>query len=103
MKGKADPAKEAYVSIQAENKPGLFLTAEKDGSVTLAQDVDAAKKTAKKQTFRTVKGLGDEKGVSFESVSQSGLYLAIKDQKLCLTDGSDKKNATFYIERKEKQ
>ena len=103
IKGKADPAKEAYVSIQAENKPGLFLTAEKDGSVTLAQDVDAAKKTAKKQTFRTVKGLGDEKGVSFESVSQSGLYLAIKDQKLCLTDGSDKKNATFYIERKEKQ
>lgn len=102
-KGKADPAKEAYVSIQAENKPGLFLTAEKDGSVTLAQDVDAAKKTAKKQTFHTVKGLGDEKGVSFESVSQSGLYLAIKDQKLCLTDGSDKKNATFYIERKEKQ
>lgn len=96
-KGKADPAKESYVSVQAENKPGLFLTAEKDQTVALAQDVDASKGTAKKQTFRTVKGLGDEKGVSFESVSQSGTYLTIKDNKLCLTDGSDKKSATFYI------
>lgn len=102
-KGKADPAKESYVSVQAENKPGLFLTAEKDQTVALAQDVDASKGTAKKQTFHTVKGLGDEKGVSFESVSRSGTYLTIKDNKLCLTDGSDKKSATFYIERKEKK
>lgn len=101
-KGKADAAKESYVSIQAENKPGLYLTAEKDQTVSLAQDVDASEDTAKKQTFHTIKGLGDEAGVSFESVSQPGTYLTIKDQKLCLTDGSDKKNATFHVERKEK-
>ena len=100
-KGKADAGKESYVSIQAENKPGLYLTAGKDQTVTLAQDVDASGKTAEKQTFHTVKGLGDEKGVSFESVSSPGTYLTVRDQKLCLTDGSDKENATFYIERKE--
>lgn len=100
-KGKADPAKESYVSVQSENKPGLFLTAGPDLSVTLAQDADASDDTAKQQTFHTVQGLGDAKGVSFESVSQPGKYLAVQDQKVCLTDGSDKKAATFYIERKQ--
>ena len=101
-KGKADAAKDSYVSVQSENKPGLYLTAGEDKSVTLAQDTDASEDTAKQQTFHTVEGLGDAKGVSFESVSQPGMYLTVQNQKLCLTDGSDKKTATFYVERKEK-
>lgn len=102
IKGKADAAKDSYVSVQSENKPGLCLTAGEDKSVTLAQDTDASENMAKQQTFHTIAGLGDAKGVSFESVSQPGMYLTVKEQKLCLTDGSDKKAVTFYVERKEK-
>lgn len=101
-KGKADPGKDAFVSIQSENKPGLYLTAGEDGTVTLAQDTDASEAAAKRQTFRTVAGMADAGGVSFESISQPGKYLTVKEQKLCLTDGSDKKTATFYVDRKEK-
>lgn len=97
--GKADSSKPAYVSIQSENKPGLYLTANSNESVTLAQDWDqsALEVTAKKQTFRTVKGLADEKGVSFESVSNPGYYLTISNKVLCMTNGSDKVAATFYM------
>lgn len=98
--GKADSEKAAYVSIQSENKPGLYLTVNSTKSVTLAQDYDmnAVEATAKKQTFRTVKGLADEKGVSFESVSNPGYYLTISNKVLCMTKGSDKVAATFYME-----
>ena len=99
--GKADNSNAAYVSIQAENKPGLYVTANEDKTVTLAQDVDAGEDTAKRQTFRTVKGLGDEKAVSFESVSQPGMYLTVVDGNLCLTNGEKKKEATFVVETKE--
>ncbi len=96
--GKADRAKDAYVSIQAENKPGLYWTANDDKTVTLAQDTDAGEDTAKKQTFRAVTGLDKKDAVSFESVSQPGMYLTVKDELLCLTDGSDKAAATFTVE-----
>lgn len=99
--GKADASNDAYVSIQAENKPGLYLTAEADGTVTLAQDADASEETAEKQTFHSVEGLDNGDGVSFESVSQSGMYLTIRDGVLCLTDGTDAENATFEISIKE--
>jgi len=95
--GKADAANAAYVSIQAENKPGLYITANEDKTVTLAQDVDASDDTAKTQTFRTVKGLSEEDAVSFESVSQPGMYLTVVEDALCLTDGTEKKAATFNI------
>ena len=98
--GKADKTKASYVSIQSENKPGLYLTVNDDKSVTLAQDAAQAKieETAKKQTFRTVEGLNNADGVSFESVSQPGLYLTVTADTLTVTDGSDKA-ATFYIDR----
>ncbi len=102
IKGKADPGKDAFVSIQSENKPGLYLTAGEDGTVTLAQDADASEAAARRHTFRTVAGMADARGVSFESISQPGKYLTVKEQKLCLTDGSDKKMSTFYVDRKEK-
>lgn len=97
--GKADGTKDAYISIQSENKPGLYLTANEDDTVTLAQDADAAEETAKKQTFRTVEGLGDKDGVSFESVSKPGMYLTIKEETLCLTDGEAKEEATFFVRK----
>ncbi len=97
--GKADVKKDAYVSIQSENKPGLYLTANEDNTVTLAQDADAAEETAKKQTFRTIEGLGDRDGISFESVSEPSMYLTIKDELLCLTDGESKEEATFFVKK----
>lgn len=99
--GKADASKASYVSIQSENKPGLYLTVNDDKSVTLAQDAVASQRegTAKKQTFRTIQGLGSEEGVSFESVSQPGYYLTTVPGALAVTDGSDKTAATFYINR----
>lgn len=78
-------------------KSGLYLTAQTDGTVVLAQDVDAAEETAQAQTFHTMEGLSDKKGVSFESVLMPGQYLTLQDGKLVLTDGSDKKAATFYL------
>ena len=98
--GKADAENEAYVSIQSENKPGLYLTANKDQTVVLSQDIDASKAAAKRQTFHTVTGLGGE-GVSFESVAFPGSYLTIKDGVLCLTDGSDSASAAFDVMVKE--
>lgn len=95
--GKADRANEYYVSIQSENKPGLYITANSDDTVTLAQDVDASDATAQAQTFHSTTGLNDKEGVSFESVAQPGKYLTIVDGTLSLTDGSSKENATFYI------
>jgi len=102
MAGKADASKASYVSIQSENKPGLYLTANSDKTVTLAQDADGAAATSKRQTFRTVKGLDNAAGVSFESVSEPGYYLTIQNQVLCLTKGTDKMGSTFYLNFDEK-
>ncbi len=95
--GRADPQKNAYVSIQAEDKPGLYWTADEDQTVTLSQNADATEDTAKRQTFHTVKGLSDENAVSFESVTSPGMYVTLVKGTLKLTDGSDKKAATFTI------
>ncbi len=100
--GKADPSNKDYVSIQSENKPGLYLTANEDKTVTVAQDHDikVLAETAKKQTFKQTAGLADAKGVSFESVSQPGSYLTLMAGKLYLTDGSKKAAATFFLNEK---
>lgn len=97
MKGKADPANEAYVSIQSENKSGMYLTAKKDGSVVLSQDIDGSESYATAQTFRSMTGLGDQEGVSFESVKFPGQYLTLKDGVLTLTDGADADSCTFLV------
>ncbi len=97
MDGKADAGKAAYVSIQSENKPGLYITAQNSSKVMLSQDTDGLADTSAKQTFRSVKGLDDEKGISFESVAYTGNYLAIFNGKLVLADGSDKTASTFYL------
>lgn len=94
VNGKADPENAYYVSIEAFNKPGLYLTAKPDGSVVLSQDHDCS--MAQKQTFQTVYGLAGS-GVSFESVAFPGMYLSIVDGVACLTDGSDANVCTFDI------
>lgn len=95
-KGKYRPDEKAYVSIQAENKPGLYITSNSDDSVTLAQDTANTEDMSMAQTFYSKKGLSGS-GVSFESISNPGKYLTIVDGILKLTDGSDKANSTFEI------
>ena len=94
--GKADKTKASYVSIQSENKPGLYITANSQSGVTLAQDTKGTAEVAKSQTFKTVEGLGDKKGVSLESVRYPGYYLTIVNGALSLTKGGDAGAATFY-------
>lgn len=94
--GKADKTKASYVSIQSENKPGLYITANSQSGVTLAQDTKGTADVAKRQTFKTVEGLGDKKGVSLESVRYPGYYLTIANGALSLTKGGDTEAATFY-------
>lgn len=91
--GKSDPANEHYVSIEAYNKPGLYVTVSTKG-VGLSQDSFGALSAA--QTFKTVKGLSGD-GVSFESVSQPGNFLTIIDNKLTLTKGESPKDCTFSL------
>lgn len=97
--GKADEDKEEYVSIESENKSGLYITARKDGSIALMPDTVGDEGMYKKQTFKTVEGLADGTGVSFESVFYEGEYLTLVDGVLTRTDGSDKENSTFYVEQ----
>lgn len=94
--GKADKTKASYVSIQSENKPGLYITTNSQSGVTLAQDTKGTADVAKRQTFKTVEGLGDKKGVSLESVRYPGHYLTIVNGALSLTKGGDAGAATFY-------
>lgn len=96
MAGKADK-KESCVSIQSENKPGLYITAQSKTKVRMAQDEDASVDMAKKQTFRTVQGLSNEKGISFESIAYPGRYLTMSNCKLILSDGTDVESSTFYL------
>lgn len=107
VNGKADPSKASYVSIQSENKPGLYLTVNDNNTVTLAQDakynvnsgaIAADTDTAKAQTFRTVKGLTDQKAVSFESVAKTGYYLCLDGGSLVVKALDDcDASANFYL------
>jgi hypothetical protein len=97
VQGKADPENEYYVSIEAYNKPGLYLTVGKDGFIGLTQD--AFNILSKQQTFRTVKGLSGD-GVSFESVSQPGYFITVTDNTLALTKGNLPKESTFFLSNK---
>lgn len=100
--GKADQSNPAYVSIESENKPGTFITANEDDTASLAQEDVIGDEIEAQQTFHTVSGLADaDAGVSFESVSQPGKYLTVKDGQLVLSDGTDKENSTFYVKASE--
>ena len=93
--GKADETNKYYVSIESYNKAGLYVTANAENTVVLAQDAD--RKQAEAQTFKTVKGLNGE-GISFESVKYPGMYLTLADGVASLTDGSNKDACSFVID-----
>lgn len=97
--GKADTSNENYVSIQAVNKPGLYLTASSD--YTLYLTADAAKNDTAIQnamTFRTIAGIdGNENTVTFESVSEPGYYITMQNGNAVLTKGKTPSNCSFTI------
>ena len=92
--GKASPDDVYTVSIESNNKAGLYVTVNDEGGVVLSHDYDG--KQAEAQTFRTVVGLAGE-GVSFESVKQPGKYLTLSGGSLTLSDGSDKNAVSFTV------
>ncbi len=96
LKGKANSSDETYVSIQAVNKPGLYLSA-KDGRVVLTQDDDG--KQAKNMTFRTVKSIAGGEGISLESLSDPGYFVTSSSDGLILTKGEYPAACEFYIDR----
>lgn len=102
VSGTADTSKESYVSIASEDKPGLYLTVNDNNSVTLGQNAKLSDVAngCKKQTFKTVEGLNDPNGVSFESVAKPGFYItSLGSNALSLTSGALKSACTFYIDK----
>ena len=75
---------ENYISIQSANKPGLYITTE-GNKVTLMHD-DNDNTLNKDMTFKTVKALDGSEGVSFESASAPGKYLAMRNGDLILSE-----------------
>lgn len=106
--GKADKDNEAYVSIESNDKPGLYIAVEeKNGKIipVLSQDEwdetksnadELAADVSKSMTFRTLEGFA-ESGVTFESVKYPGYYLACKNGVLSMIQNPDKKAATFFV------
>lgn len=96
-KGLADPLKGAYVSIQSYNKPGMYITVEDDGRITLAQHWDDNDAGRKRATFRTLEGFAG-KGVTFESVLKPGYYLVSEGGDLVLSANPDAEACTFDVD-----
>ncbi len=86
---------EEYVSIQAVNKMGYFIT-NYNSHVKLLHDNDAQIKTAESMTFIKRDGLCGE-GVSFESMSEKGKYLTVSGDMLILTNGANPRASSFLI------
>ncbi len=98
--GKSGPEDDSHVSIIAENKTGLWISAfESGGKAVIAQDTDAGEDTAKAQTFKSVTALnGDEGKVSLESLAFPGEYLYIDaDRSLALSGEPDADAASFSV------
>jgi hypothetical protein len=102
--GKADPDNKAFVSIESYNKPGLFLQAESDKTVTMGQDyqkatADGYTSDSRRMTFKTLKGFDRDKegSVTFESVRYPGFYLTSKDGSLVLTSNPDASDCSFMV------
>lgn len=97
LPGKLDPENKNYVSIQAVNKPGLYICADGTNVAMTAQNTNA-QSLARKMTFKTVKGINsDIDSISFESVAKPGYFLTAEDGKLTLSDGTNPDNCSFKI------
>jgi hypothetical protein len=88
-------ANDEYVSIQAVNKMGYFIT-NYNSYVKLLHDNDAQPATAQSMTFIKRDGLAGS-GVSFESMSERGKYLTVAKGMLTLTNGYNKDASSFIV------
>ncbi|MBQ6794884.1 MAG: family 43 glycosylhydrolase [Clostridia bacterium] len=86
---------EEYVSIQAVNKMGYFIT-NYNSHVKVLHDNDATRETAQSMTFIERDGLCGE-GVSYESMTEKGMFLTVVGNRVQLTSGHDKEASSFII------
>ena len=91
-----------YVSIQAYNMAGLYLTYDLEtGDVVITQD-DQRDGTAEsdalqaRMSFKTV--MGENGGVMFQCVADSDYYLAIIDGELVVTNTATAAQRTFRVQ-----
>lgn len=98
--GKADTSRDEYVSIESNNKPGLYIAAGDpvNGVITpvLSQDVWGSEDEALSMTFRTLEGFTGS-GVTFESVKHPGYYLISENGRLSMVQNPDAAAATFHV------
>lgn len=102
--GKADKEKASYVTIEAFNKPGMYIRATEDGEAVLSRDHNNDAKSAadgttiytEEMTFHTVESY-DGTGVTFESVAYPGKYLAVEKDVLTLTANYQNSGAVFSV------
>lgn len=83
---------ENLVSIEAVNKPGLYL-ADVDGELVLTQNADGNMDI--QMTFKTVEGLSGNGTVSFESLSSPGKYITLSGDTAFLSYGRNTANCSF--------
>lgn len=97
--GKSDKADEQLISIESNNKPGLYVAVDENNmnNIVLSQDVMGTADEAERMTFRTYKGMSGN-GVTLESVKYPGYYLVSNNGELSLSNNPDENAATFYIE-----
>lgn len=89
---------ENYVSIESDDKAGLYITADGTNLVLTQQDT-LSKSLARRMTFKTVKGInGNDTAVSFESVAKPGYFITMTSDGVTLTDGTDTDACSFTIE-----
>ena len=95
--GKTSKSDGDWVSIESENKTGMYLTAGDDGKVLLSTDADATEEMAAAQTFLRGSALNeDAEGFSLESCAYPGQFLTVaEDGTLALTDGADAEACSF--------
>ncbi len=85
----------AYVSIESNNKPGMYL-ADSGRKLVLSQNIGGTDSESLSMTFHTVKGLSGI-GVSFESVVNRGYYLVNRSGTLKFIKNPDAEEATFLV------
>ncbi|MGN0182092.1 MAG: family 43 glycosylhydrolase [Candidatus Ornithomonoglobus sp.] len=96
VQGVSNKSDETLVSIQAVNKPGLYITND-NGAVRLTQLTAADGRTLRKAAFRTVNALDGSDGISFESASRPGTFLAVQDGALTMSGGENPAACSFNI------
>ncbi len=98
--GKTDKTDEQLVSIESNNKPGLYLSVKDPvrGEIApvLSQDAWGSEDEAQRMTFKTWTGMSGS-GITFESVKYPGYYLTSEAGELKLVQHPEAEEATFYV------